>query len=359
VGVLAEAEVIAGSVPGPRAAEVALALLLAVPLLVRRRFPLTALVVVCGSMVVQWAIGIDLFNYLATVVAGLVVIYTAAAHLPARRSLPGLAFAYAAVAVSALDGAAGFAWGLILVGGTWLAGYAIRDRRLHASELEELTRALAQARDEHTRSVLADERARIARELHDVVAHAVSVMVVQAGAAEQVLPAELSPAREALLAVQQTGRQALVELRRLLGVLRADDAHATRVPQPGLASLDSLAQQVRDAGLDVEYRVEQAAASVPPGLDLAAYRIVQEALTNTLKHAHASRAEVTVRVGEQRLELEIVDDGRGGGTNGNARGHGLIGMRERAHLYGGELEARPLDGRGFAVRAWLPLRADA
>ena len=359
VAVFAEAEVIAGSVPGPRAAEIPLALVLGVPLLARRRYPLATLLVVCSSLVVQWAVGIDLFNYLATVVAGLVVIYSAGAHLAPRRSLPACAYAYAAVAVSALHGAGGLAWGLILVGGAWLGGYAIRDRRLHAAELEQLNRALEQARDEHTRTALAEERTRIARELHDVVAHAVSVMVVQAGAAEQVLPGELSPAREALLAVQQTGRQALVELRRLLGVLRAHDTQASRDPQPGLDDLDALAQQVRDAGLDVAFRVERAANSVPPGLDLAAYRIVQEALTNTLKHAHATRADVVVRIGPQTLELEVVDDGRGAGTNGNGRGHGLVGMRERALLYGGELEARSLDGRGFAVRARLPLQAGA
>jgi signal transduction histidine kinase len=358
VAVMAEAEVLAGSVPGSRAAEVALAIPLTLPLLVRRSYPLTSLAVVCGSMVVQWASGIDLFNYLATVVAGLVVIYTAAAHLPPRRSVPGLAYAYGCVAVSALRGPAGLAWGLILVGGAWLAGYAIRDRRLHAAKLEELTRALAEARDEHTQTVLVAERTRIARELHDIVAHAVSVMVVQAGAAEQILPAELSAPREAMLAVQQTGRQALVELRRLLGVLRADEARATRDPQPGLDRLDALAQQVREAGVEVACRFEAPAAPVPRGLDLAAYRIVQEALTNTLKHARATRADVTVRVREQRLELEVVDDGEGGGANGSGQGHGLVGMRERAHLYGGELEAHPLDGRGFAVRAWLPLRAD-
>jgi signal transduction histidine kinase len=244
-------------------------------------------------------------------------------------------------------------WIALIAGGTCTAGSAVRAWRLQAVELADLAHRLELANDDNARAAVTQERARIARELHDVVAHSVSVMVVQAGAAEQVLPDELAPAREAMLAVQQTGREALVELRRLLGVLR-EGAVPSRGPQPGLAALDTLVEQVRDAGLDVALHVERNGETLAPGLDLAAYRIVQEALTNSLKHADANRADVTVRVTSSALELEIVDDGRGAGEPAE-RGHGLIGMRERALLYGGELEAGPGTGRGFTVRARLPL----
>jgi signal transduction histidine kinase len=352
---LAEGEVLSGSIPGPHVAEVVLAFAMAIPLLWRRRFPLATAFVVLGSLVVQWAIGIDLFNYLATVVAGIVALYSVAAHAPLRRSLPGLAYGYGAVAVSALRGPAGLAWGAILVGGAWGAGCALRDRRGHVAQLAELNRELELARDENARAAVTEERARIARELHDVVAHAVSVMVVQAGAAEQVLDADSSPALEPLLAVQRTGRQALVELRRLLGVLRADDRAAGRGPQPGLAEIEALARTVREAGVDVGVHLDGDHTRIPTGLDLAAYRIVQEALTNTLKHAEASRVDVRVRIAGEMLELAVEDDGRGPADPNGRGGHGLVGMRERALLYGGELRAGARSGRGFAVLARLPL----
>jgi signal transduction histidine kinase len=352
----AEAELLSQRGAGQRPLALLLALAMTLPLAARRRFPLAVAAVVAASFPLQWAVGVDMYNYLASVIAGLLAGYSVAAHARPRRSLPAVAFLYAMVALGALRGAAGLAWGLILVGGAALAGWGIRGRRLHAQELAVLAAELEAARDENARAAVTEERARIARELHDVVAHAVSVMVVQAGAADQVLPAELLPAREALLAVQQTGRQALVELRRLLGVLRADGQSATRGPQPGLAALGALAQNVREAGLAVSVGIEGDTTAVGPGLDLAAYRIVQEALTNTLKHARATRVEVTVRVAADALELTVEDDGRGP-ANGGGRGHGLIGMRERALLYGGELEAGARNGSGFAVRARLPLAA--
>ena len=207
---------------------------------------------------------------------------------------------------------------------------------------------------------MAGERARIARELHDVVAHSVSVMVVQAGAAEEVLAAAPDRAREPLRSIQDTGRQALVELRRLLGVLRTDGSEAALAPQPGLDQVAALAAQVREAGVAVDLRVDGERDRVPAGVDLAAYRIVQEALTNVLKHAGASHAAVRVGYRPDLIELEIFDDGcatpaTGQATNGT--GHGLIGMRERASLYGGVVEARPRPEGGFAVRARLPVKS--
>jgi signal transduction histidine kinase len=198
------------------------------------------------------------------------------------------------------------------------------------------------------------ERARIARELHDVVAHAISVVLLQARGGRKAVPERPDDAVAAFGAIEETASHALVEMRRLLEVLRADDGHAELAPQPGLAELESLAAKVRAAGLAVELRVEGARASLPRGLDLSAYRIVQEALTNALKHARAAKARVTVRYAPDALALEIADDGIGVGS-GDGAGHGLAGMRERVAVFGGELEAGPEPQGGFAVRARLPL----
>jgi signal transduction histidine kinase len=207
------------------------------------------------------------------------------------------------------------------------------------------------------------ERSRIARELHDVIAHSVSVMVIQAGAAEQLLEETPERARGPLEAVQDTGRQTIVELRRLLGILREDGQELSLAPQPGLAGLGSLAEEMRQAGLPVQLQVEGQPWPLPPGVDLAAYRIVQEALTNALRHAGPAHAEVVVRYHKHAVELEIVDDGRGPGPRdgaSGASGQGLVGMRERIALYGGTIEAGPratipgTAGTGYAVRARLP-----
>ena len=207
---------------------------------------------------------------------------------------------------------------------------------------------------------MAAERARIARELHDVIAHSVSVMVIQAGAAEQLLAQTPERARGPLAAVQDTGRQTITELRRLLGILRADGPELSLAPQPGLASLDLLLAEMGQAGLPVQLRVEGQPAPLPPGVDLAAYRVVQEALTNTLRHAGPAHADVLVRYHQHALELEILDDGCGPGPRppdraGGQSGHGLVGMRERVSLYGGKLEAGPLADGGYRLRARLPV----
>jgi signal transduction histidine kinase len=359
LAVLAGAEVLTGQVSGPRAAAVPLALLLTLPLAVRRRFPLPVTVAVSASFLLNWAAGVDMYSYWASIVVGLVTAYTAAAHLRPRLAALALACLYAAIAVSAL-GFSGLLWGGILVGGAALAGFALRDRRRHVSQLAGLAHQLELARDENARAAVAGERARIARELHDVVAHSVSVMVVQAGAAEEVLGADPGKAREPLRSVQDTGRQALVELRRLLGVLRTDHSEAALAPQPGLDQVGGLAAQVQGAGVAVELCVDGDRDGIPAGVDLAAYRIVQEALTNVLKHATASHAVVRVGYRPDAIELEVLDDGHGplgAGHDGAGTGQGLIGMRERASLYGGVVEARPRAEGGFAVRARLPVRS--
>jgi signal transduction histidine kinase len=230
---------------------------------------------------------------------------------------------------------------MVLAVGAWALGEAARNRR--------------KAIEEEARRAAGDEQARIARELHDVIAHSVSVIVVQASAADDVFDTRPDQARAALRSIEQAGRDALRELRTLLSGGASGDPDPTQ-PQPGLARLDELAQPLRVGGLDVVVRREGEAPEVPAGVDLSAYRIVQEALTNTLRHARATRAEVTVRYGDGAVELEVRDDGRGSaGAEANGTGRGLVGMRERAALLGGTLEAGPLPGGGYRVHARLPL----
>jgi signal transduction histidine kinase len=240
----------------------------------------------------------------------------------------------------------------------WVVGDNVRTRRAYLAELEARAARLEREREEKADRAVLEERARIARELHDVIAHNVSVMVVQAAAGEDIFDEDPGKARESLAAVASTGRAALAELRRLLGVIRAEEDRAAPAyaPQPGLEHIDVLVGQVREAGLPVELSVLGEARPLPEGVGLCAYRIVQEALTNTLKHADASTAKVHLRYVADALELEIIDDGRGrAAVNGDAGGHGLIGMHERVALFGGELTASPRPDHGYEVRARLPL----
>jgi signal transduction histidine kinase len=241
----------------------------------------------------------------------------------------------------------------------WVAGDNVRTRRAYLAELEARAARLEREREEKADRAVSEERARIARELHDVIAHNVSVMVVQASAGEEVFDSNPARARESLSAVASTGRAALAELRRLLGVIRAEetsDGGPSYTPQPGIDHLDELVRQVRETGLAVELSVLGQPRELPEAIGLCAYRIVQEALTNTLKHADASGAQVNVRYVADALELQVVDDGHGApAMNGETPGHGLIGMRERVALFGGELTAHSRPGHGYEVRARLPL----
>ena len=230
--------------------------------------------------------------------------------------------------------------------------------------LEERAVLAEAGREEEARRAVTAERTRIARELHDVVAHSVSVMVVQAGAARRVLDKEPDRASEAMASIESTGRQSLNELRRLLGMLREADGTATgRVPQPSIEHVDVLLAQTRDAGLPVTFEVEGEPRSLAPGVDLSAYRIVQEALTNAIKHAGPAHAEVRLCYGTDTLELVVSDDGRGADCDeveGNGTsGHGIVGMRERVSLFGGDLQVGNRPGGGFTVRATLPLEVSA
>jgi signal transduction histidine kinase len=233
---------------------------------------------------------------------------------------------------------------------------AIRSRQLRMDALAARAELLEREHELRTNEALAEERARIARELHDLVAHNVSLMVVQAGVERHALGEEQTSTREALAAIETAGRQALTEARRLLGVLRRKDEREELEPQPSVDRIDFLVEQVQRAGLPVSFAVEGERVPLPAGLDLCAYRVVQEGLTNALKHAGAAHAEVVLRYAPNALDIEVRDDGRGpASTNGSSGGHGLIGMRERVALYDGTLETGPRTGGGFQVRAHLPL----
>ncbi len=353
------------TVIGGRAVLAVLLGFVTVPLVWRRRAPVTVLFTVTGaltiaSLLVSHSGGVPVEVFLAVILA----FYSVGAHCEERGAL--LAGGSALAAIAAVDlarpgfysghGARPGAWLAFAI--AWLLGRELRRRRRQLGRLRERTAQLEYEREEKTRIAVADERGRIARELHDVVAHSVSVMVVQAQAGPRLL-GEPEQADGVFRSIEATGREALVELRRLLGVLRTGDEQLAIGPQPGLGSLRSLVEQLREAGLPVELRVEGEPLPLPPGIDLSAYRIVQEALTNTLKHAGPARAEVVVRYGASALELEVVDDGSGASASVNGSGHGLIGMRERVALYGGALETGTRNGNGYAVRARLPLTREA
>jgi signal transduction histidine kinase len=324
----------------------------------RRRAPLAAALVAFGLFPVETAVGVSLHRPVFPILLIMLVLYGVAVYSELERALVGLALPLVALwgslGVELLRGTGHTSptdvlFISVLVVAPWLVGRAMRGR---LSQAEELARKAERLETERVRAV-ADERARIARELHDVIAHSVSVMVVQAGAAEQVLDQRPGSATESLRAVQETGRQALVEMSRLVGLLRHDGEELGLAPQPGIDSLDALVLQVRDAGLPVELQVVGTPRPVPLGVDLSAYRVVQEALTNALKHAGEARAHVRVCYESDALELEVLDDGPGA-ANGFAGGHGLIGMRERVGVFGGEFAAGPRAEGGFAVRARLP-----
>lgn len=345
---------------GPPAATVPLALLTTLPLLARTTRPLAAYAAVLAGVAGLVALSTPNQGPFEPFVALVLGAYSVGAHTHGRRARAGVAlgplvgsgianlllgFQRQTEVLSAL------AW----IGAAWLIGRIVHGLSQRTVELEALARELDEQRELQARAAVVDERARIARELHDVVAHNVSMIVVQAGAATRVLEGEQPHVREALATIEVTGRETVDEMRRLLGVLRRADDELALAPQPSLRELEALAAHVREAGLPVEIRIEGAPVPLPLGVDVSAFRIVQEALTNALKHAgRPARARVTVRYEPSAVEVEIEDDGTGEGTGGGT-GHGLIGMRERVALYGGKLDAGRGDGGGYTVRARLPL----
>jgi signal transduction histidine kinase len=346
---------------GPSSWIYPLVLLATLPVAGRRRYPIPVLVVTLGAaLAMHFAYGNFQFA------GALVALYTVAAHVGRPTSLR--VAAGTAVVLLLVNVASRFDdWGSRLLFGVavyamfaaaWLLGDNLRTRRAYLREVEDRAERLEREREADARRAAGEEQARIARELHDIITHNVSVMTVQAAAAGDVFETQPGRAREALDSIESSGREALTELRRLLGAVRTDDAPSELTPQPGLSRLDDLVEQVRAAGLDVELSIEGDPRELPVGVDLSAYRIVQEALTNVLRHASASNAVVTVRYRDDSLVLVIVDDGRGPAPN-RSEGRGLIGMRERAVLVGGELQVGPAPDGGFAVKARIPLKPDA
>jgi signal transduction histidine kinase len=330
------------------------ALLMTLPLAWRRKAPLPVAAIVMGALVFEsLAVG-SAPTPDSQLVGWLLAIYTVAAHCDRVAALAGGAIALTAGLI--WMGIADFLFPVVVFGGAWLAGRLVRQRDVHAQVAEERSAALAREREANVRAVSAEERARIARALHDVLSHSVSVMVVQAGAERMALGSGKPVTAEALEAIEKTGRQALTEMRRLLGMLRVSGEPPSHAPQPTLAELDELVAQVREAGVPVELHIEGSQVALPSGVAVSAYRIVQEALTNVLKHAGPAHARVIVRFSSRELELEIADDGQGPREADDA-GHGLVGMRERVALYEGEFDAGARNGGGFVVRVRLPLAA--
>jgi signal transduction histidine kinase len=332
-----------------KAIGIPLAVVACLPLLVRRRHPLPVLAVTTGASIVQIA-AIGLFAPLPTAIA----LYTVADQLERRDAL--LAGAATLIAITPalwVSGGWRHAVGPLLgFAVAWLIGDGLGTRRRYVAALEERAERLEREREAEAARAVAEEQARIARELHDVIAHTLSVIVVQAAAARDVFATRPEHSAEALEAIERSARSALEELRRLVGSVRGEEA--SFAPPPRLADLDQLLDQLTDSGLPVSVTIEGQPTALPAAVDLSAYRVVQEALTNTLKHAQATQAEVALRWQENALEVEIRDDGVGSAST-NGTGHGIVGMQERLALLGGTLTAQPATGGGFIVLARFPL----
>ncbi len=351
--------------------------LAAFPLVWRRRFPLTTAVIVLTAYM---TLGFLAYSSTGGSVAALIAIYTLGTHAPVMSGL-GVTIGTAAVSGIYLHvnherfAAAGIPSDLWTVTvqffmyvGLWIIARAVRARRLYLKELEDRAERLQRTASAELRAALAEERARMARELHDVVAHHISVMTVQAAGARRMLSRDPDRSIEAMRAVEETGRSALDEMRRIVGALRHVDAEepptaaAELAPQAGVAELDALMGRARETGLDVGLTVVGEPRTLPPSLDLAIFRVVQEALTNTLKHAGPTRAAVVLRYEPTAVVVSVTDDGAQRWHGGAPRpasadrvGHGLVGMRERVTLNGGTLRTGPRSVGGFEVQASLPL----
>jgi signal transduction histidine kinase len=344
---------------GPMWLDIMLAFIVAGPLLFRRRFPFGApLGVGAGVVIASFAdnslVPFDFITFLA----GCAAVFLLAQLRDWRQAVAGLAMAIGVEAIVVRNDPRGqlgqFIFVSLIFAVVWVVGFTLGRKFAEADEAKERAARAEREREARARAAVAEERARIARELHDVVGHSVSVMTVQASGVRRLLRPEQEREREALLIVERTGREALAEMRRMVGVLRRPEEAPALAPQPSLEHVDRLVQQTCEAGLPVELRVEGEATELPAGVDLTAYRLVQEGLTNALKHARATRAEVVVSYGDGEIEVTVSDDGAGLG-NGDGGGHGLVGMRERVSVYGGDLDAGPRPGGGYRLRARLPL----
>jgi signal transduction histidine kinase len=345
-----------------QAGAIALLVVQTLALTVRRRWPMAVYSVVgIGTIAYAW------LGYPQSVggFGVLIAIYTVAAHVPLREAIVAAGIYVVGMALSLIGFSRDtgssfdalfpdFLVNLLALILAWTVGVTVRTRRAYVAALEARAELLEREREDNARLAVALERGRIAREMHDVVAHNVSVVVVQAAAAERLVETDPERARQAMRDVAATGRLALTEMRRLLGVLRDGDASDDLGPQPGVAELRALAGTVEDAGMQVELSVQGEERPLPASAALSVYRIVQEALTNSLRHAGPARARVILRYLPDALEVQVSDNGVGVVPPAEHGGHGLIGMRERVALFGGELTAGPRLEGGYAVVARIP-----
>jgi signal transduction histidine kinase len=350
-----------GTVPGPRLTNSLLLALVAPPIVLRRRWPCAALLAIAAAVTAQrlavghspsgflfWPLLVGAYSVGAyaswsrRVLLTLVAFYAAYVFMFANQ----LDFSFTALVPELL-------WTL-LPAALWLVGRQMRKRRETAAVAAEATRLELEHRQERV-AALEQERGKMARELHDILAHSVSLMGVQAGAAEEVLAHDPERARPVLRSIQQTSRDSVAELRRLLGMLRAEALQPELGPQPDLDQLSALVDRMHQAGLPIELTIEGTARPLPAGVELTAYRVVQEALTNALKHACPTKVELVIRYSPRQLDLIVLNNGIAHAHNGNGNGHGLIGMNERVSLYGGRLQAGSSSPNKFRVHAEIPL----
>ena len=335
-----------------------LAAVIVLTLFFRRRWPFLAPAALwIAAPAISFIDGSLVTSVVGVYLAGLASAFLLGNIANARQSRTGLVLVLVgmlAIVYNAPDAEGGsYVFLPAIFGMAWLVGQVVQQRGARAEAAEERATRVTRDREAATRAAIADERARIARELHDVLGHHVSVMTIQASAVRRLLKPDQEDERQALLTVEQTGREALTEMRRLVGILRLDDESPGLQPQPGLAELSKLVDQAGELGLDVALRVEGHPVQLPPGVDLTAYRLVQEGLTNVRKHSDASRAEVRLRYDAGAIEVEVSDNGRDTGPS-DQPGYGLVGMLERVTIFGGEFEAGPTEG-GFRLRARLPV----
>jgi signal transduction histidine kinase len=355
-----------GYAGGPRGLDTVVVLLTTLPLAARRIAPLATLITIVGTFALSQVLTDPTASFYSGLVPSLIAAYSVARYEPTRRVVVGIGVAVTAMGTLVattrpFNTVNELFFEALLWSAAWLLGTMVRRGEHRAREFGRRAQRLEREQEEQARAAVLNERARIARELHDVVAHGVSLMVVQAGGARLLLDATDGVAervRSHLRAIEDSGRDALEEMRRLLAMVRDGDDLALE-PLPGMDRVDALAESARSAGIEVRIRVEGEPAPLPPGIDLTAYRISQEALTNVIRHSGAANAELIVRYGPRELELEILDDGRGAPAAANGAGHGLVGMRERTALYGGKIEVGDRTGRGYAVRVRLPLTGES
>jgi signal transduction histidine kinase len=366
VATIGVVEVVANTSIRPEAAALVVEVALGAALWWRHQRPLAAVTAVAVLQVVEAVAGVPLQQPIVPLLASAIVIYAVVAHASLRIGLVGLSIMIVAVAVETVlqhKGLGNFVFAMVFAVGTFFVARTVAYRTRHADEMRERADEVEQRRDDDVRRAAEAERTRIARELHDVIAHSVGVMVVQAGAAERVLDRDPEAAVAALRSVQGTGRQAIAEMARLVSILREGGEEVGLAPQPGIDDVTALVEETRRSGIPVELEVSGPAQPVAPALGLTIYRIVQEALTNIRKHAGDARATVRLDYTQDAITTEVADTGATSGAapvqQVNGTGHGLIGMRERVAMYGGTLQLDHPDGGGFVVRARLPIEGES